>query len=164
MAERAALATPSLDLSVDIKATPRVVLEAFFEPTMLHAWCGTVRSVTLPRSLGPYALEWPITEERDEILGRLGGFIRGTVMQFESTRGFFVADVHWLPPDSHPIGPMALEVNCALCLTAEGKPATRVRMLQSGFEESVRWRRYYEVVGAGWMRALEALKVVLEER
>ena len=35
--------------------------------------------------------------------------------------------------------------------------------MQTGFEESVRWRRYYEVIGVGWERALESLKVLLEK-
>lgn len=153
---------PGLDVSVEIGATPRVVLEAFFDAPLLSRWCGTVRSVTQPKMLGPYALEWPVTEATDDVLGRLGGFLRGTVMQFEATRGFFVADLFWLPPDSGPIGPMALDVSCTLCLATDGRPATRVRMHQTGFEESVRWRRYYEIVGSGWQRALDALKILLE--
>ena len=153
---------PCLDISVDVNATPRIVIDAFFEPEMLSRWCGTVRSVTTPRPLGPYALEWPSTNSADEVLGRLGGVLRGTVMQFESTRGFFVADVVWLPPDVGPIGPMALEISCTLCLTGDAKPATRVRLTQNGFEESPRWRRYYDVMRAEWQRALESLKMVLE--
>jgi hypothetical protein len=35
-------------------------------------------------------------------------------------------------------------------------------MQQTGFEESARWRRYYDVIGSGWLRALESLKIVLE--
>jgi hypothetical protein len=34
---------------------------------------------------------------------------------------------------------------------------------QNGFEESVRWRRYYEVIGFGWERALASLKALLEK-
>jgi hypothetical protein len=34
---------------------------------------------------------------------------------------------------------------------------------QSGFEESARWRRYYEVVGNGWERALSSLRSLLEK-
>lgn len=162
MASRTIPAPPNLDLAVEIGATPRVVLDAFFDAALLARWCGTIRSVTLPRTLGPYALEWPAIDNKDEFLGRLGGCLRGTVMQFEPTRGFFVADVYWLPPDSGPVGPMALDVTCTLCLTANGHPATRVHMTQNGFEESVRWRRYYEVVGAGWLHALETLKAMLE--
>ena len=162
MASRTTSAPPSLDATVEIEATPRVVLDAFFDATLLSRWCGTIRTVTQPKTLGPYALEWPVTREADEVLGHLGGFLRGTVMQFEATRGFFAADVFWLPPDSGPLGPMALDVSCTLCLTSEGRPATRVRMQQTGFEESPRWRRYYEVVTPGWQRALESLKILLE--
>ncbi len=162
MANRTTPAPPCLDVAIEIGATPRVVLDAFFDARLLSQWCGTVRSVTQPATLGPYALEWQAADEKDDVLGRLGGFLRGTVMQFEPTRGFFVADLFWLPPDSGPLGPMALDVACTLCLTSDGRPATRVRMHQTGFEESVRWRRYYDVVGTGWLRSLESLKVLLE--
>jgi uncharacterized protein YndB with AHSA1/START domain len=162
MATRTTPAPPSLDVNVEISATPRIVLEAFFDAAQLSKWCGTIRSVTQPRMLGPFALEWAPSEQADAVLGRLGGFLRGTVMQHEPTRGFFVADLFWLPPDAGPIGPMALDVSCTLCLTADGRPATRVQMRQTGFEESARWRRYYEVVGARWQHALESLKALLE--
>jgi hypothetical protein len=161
MAARVAAATPAIDLTIDVDATPRVVLSAFFDSVALSAWCGTARSVTTPRALGPYALEWSTTEGRDELLGRLGGVLRGTVMQFEGTRGFFVSDVYWLPPDTGPIGPMAIEVCCALTLAPDGRPVTRLRFLQTGFEESVRWRRYYDIAGRGWAAALDALKARL---
>jgi len=68
-----------------------------------------------------------------------------------------VADAFWLPPDGDPIGPMALEV-----ILAKETGGTRVRVTQHGFEESARWRRYYEVVGFGWERALNSLKALLE--
>ena len=90
-------------------------------------------------------------------------------MQFQEGRGFFVADAFWLPPDGDPIGPMSLEVSCAPVEQSSdgrhrpaGSVATRVRVTQSGFEESVRWRRYYEVVNDGWERALDSLKALLE--
>lgn len=163
MAARVVATTPRMDVALDIAATPRAILNAFFDGATLTAWCGTTRSVTTPRALGPFALEWATTEDRDDVLGRLGGVLRGTVMQFEGARGFFVADVYWLPPDTGPIGPMAIEVTCTLSVAADGRPTTtRVRMVQSGFEESVRWRRYYEVAGRAWVRALDALKARLE--
>jgi uncharacterized protein YndB with AHSA1/START domain len=134
------------------------VLKAFFDADALGAWWQVAHSVTTPRAFGPYAVEWAPTDFRDEILGRLGGVFRGTVVQFQPAKGFFVTDAFWLPPDSDPIGPMALEVACA---SVDGR--TRVRVMQSGFEESVRWRRYYEVVGRGWTRALGSLKSLLEQ-
>ena len=87
----------------------------------------------------------------------LGGVFRGTVMHCQGS-GFFVADAFWLPPDGDPIGPMALEVTCD---ARNGN--TFVRVKQTGFEESPRWRRYYEVIDHGWQRALASLKSLLEK-
>jgi uncharacterized protein YndB with AHSA1/START domain len=151
--------SPSLDVTVIIAAPASVVLNAFFDAEALNAWWQVSHSVTTPRVLGAYAIEWAPTDFRDDVLGRLGGVFRGTVVQFHLGQGFFVADAFWLPPDGEPIGPMALEVT----LQAESTGATRVRVTQTGFEESARWRRYYEVVGLGWSRALASLKSLLEK-
>ena len=152
---------PAVDISMDIRAMPRVVIAAFFDGAALSRWWPATRSVTTPRPLGPYAIEW-ITEMRDDVLGRFGGVLRGTVMQFEPTRGFFAADVFWLPPIGTPIGPMALELTCRLGVTPDGLPCTKVRVTQGGFEENPRWRRYYEVAQAEWQKQLGVLKHLLE--
>jgi uncharacterized protein YndB with AHSA1/START domain len=161
---------PGLDVSLVINAPPALVLRAFFDADAIGAWWLAARSVTTPRVLGAYAIEWPPTDYRDEILGRLGGVFRGTVMQFEPGRGFFVADAFWLPPDGDPIGPMALDVTCTPVGPTDSRSpqtqnelSTRVRVTQSGFEESVRWRRYYEIIAAGWERALKSMKMLLEK-
>ena len=153
---------PGLDVSAVIGAPPQRVLKAFFEPQALNAWWQVAHAVTTPRVLGPYAVAWETTEFRDEVLGRLGGVFRGTVMQFQADQGFFVADVFWLPPDGDPIGPMAFEVVCTPAGEI-GHPATHVHVTQRGYEEGVRWRRYYEVIGFGWERALASLKSLLEK-
>ena len=147
-----------LDLTSFIAAPPAVVMRAFFDPEALGAWWQARRAVTTPRVLGAYAIEWPPTEFRDDLLGRLGGVFRGTVMQFHPTQGFFVADAYWLPPDGDPIGPMALHVTVRP--EADG---TAVHIVQTGFEDCERWRRYYEVIAQGWQRALASLKALLEE-
>jgi uncharacterized protein YndB with AHSA1/START domain len=152
------IAAPRLDVSIVIAAPAGPVLKAFFDADALGAWWEVEHSVTTPRAFGPYVIEWAPTEFRDTILGRLGGVFRGTVVQYQPAEGFFVADAFWLPPDGDPIGPMALEV---ACVAVDGR--TRVRVVQSGFEESVRWRRYYEIVGRGWERALASLKSLLEQ-
>ena len=147
-----------LDRTAMIAAPPARVLRAFFDHHALAAWWQVKRSVTTPRVLGPYVVEWEPTEFRDSVLGPLGGVFRGTVMQFQPGQGFFVADAFWLPPEGDPIGPMALDVICRP--TSSG---THLRVTQSGFEESARWRRYYEVIGDGWTRALISLKGLLEK-
>jgi uncharacterized protein YndB with AHSA1/START domain len=158
-------ASPELDISVVVKAPLNRVLKAFFDADALGAWWHVAHSVTTPRALGVYAIEWAPTDFRDEILGRLGGVLRGTVMQFDAGRGFFVADAYWLPPDGDPIGPMALDVTFTAVTSADDPTgtATAVRVLQNGFEESARWRRYYEIVGVGWERALYSLRMLLEK-
>ena len=153
------MTAPSLDVSAVIAAPAGRVLKAFFDADALSAWWQVAHSVTTPRTLGPYAVEWTPTDFRDDILGRLGGVFRGTVVLFNPGQGFFVADAFWLPPDGDPIGPMALEVT----LETDPNGATRVRVTQNGFEEGARWRRYYEVISYGWERALASLKSLLEK-
>jgi len=157
------MAAPGIDVSLSIAAPRALVLKAFFDPDALGAWWQARRSLTTPRVLGPYAVEWRATEFRDEVLGRLGGVFRGTVVQYEPEQGFFVADAYWLPPDTDPIGPMALNVQLSTAAMDDGQPGTHVRVTQSGFEPGVRWQRYYDVVGVGWERALHSLKMLLEK-
>jgi len=83
-------------------------------------------------------------------------------MQCDAGRGFFVADCFWLPPDGGPIGPMALDVNCTPA-GSDVTSGTRLHVRQSGFEESARWRQYYQVAGHGWDRALASLQALLEK-
>jgi hypothetical protein len=97
------------------------------------------------------------TEWRDDLLGRLGGALHATVMEFKQGREFFLADTFWLPPDGDPIGPMAVEATCSL--QAGG---TLLQLRQSGYEESARWKRYYELIAPGWDRALASMKSYLE--
>jgi uncharacterized protein YndB with AHSA1/START domain len=140
-----------------IRCAPTRVMSAFFEPEALAAWWQATRSVTTARPLGVYAVEWEPTIQRDDLLGRLGGVFHGTVMEYLPGRELFVADAWWLPPDDEPIGPMALEVSCML----EGA-SCRLRVRQSGFEDTLRWRRYYAVIARGWQSSLMSLKDYLE--
>ena len=146
--------------SLVIKAPPAVVLDAFFDAEALAVWWRVARAVCIPRPLGSYAVEWEPTEWRDEMLGRLGGTFHGTVMEFVPGREFFLADVYHLLPEGDPIGPMALEATCTL----QGD-ATLLHLRQSGHDAtSPRWTRYYDIVSAGWITSLEAMKAYLEDR
>lgn len=141
---------------LSISAPPAAVLNAFFHPDALTAWWRVTRSVCHPRPLGGYSLEWASSEWHDETLGRLGGAFRGTVIDFTELE-FFVADAYWLPLDGEPIGPMALEARC----TTRG-PRTILHVRQSGWEESRRWSRDYEILSSEFPVALEELKAYVE--
>ena len=153
------------DHSLRIDAPPAKILAAFFDARALAAWWDVAAAVATPRALGAYALEWRRSDEVDDLLGPLGGVLHGTVIDFQPGRGFFVGDTYWLPPEGDPVGPMALEVTCSSAGTSARTGVVRttlVRIVQRGLDDSPRWMRYYEVLGAGWPKALETLKAYLE--
>jgi uncharacterized protein YndB with AHSA1/START domain len=154
---RQAEPSPEFEHSLLVNAAPTRVLAAFFDPHALAAWWQVARSVTTPRPMGIYAVEWTPTTEADDVLGRLGGIFHGRVMDYRAGRELFVADAWWLPPDGDPIGPMALHVTCHM-----SGPVCRLTVKQTGFEDSVRWRRYYAVIANGWLASLAALKEYVE--
>jgi uncharacterized protein YndB with AHSA1/START domain len=149
----------TIDRSIAIHAPPGRVVAAFFEPAALAVWWHAVRSVTTARPLGVFAVEWATTREVDDLLGRLGGVFHGTVMEYKAGRELFVADAWWLPPDGEPIGPMSLQASCTP--EADG---CRLRIRQSGYEDSPRWQRYYRIIDEGWKTSMVALKRYVEER
>ena len=152
---------PSFSSSISIIASPARVIWAFFDAGALSSWWQAARSVTVPRVLGAYAVEWDPTDFKDDVLGRLGGAFHGTVMDYKADKEFFVADAFWLPPDGNPVGPMALEVTMK-AQRLRNPQITLVTVTQRASEEGERWKRYYEVIAPGWDRALRSLKRYLE--
>ncbi len=144
--------------TVTIDAPAERVIAAFFDPVDLMNWWQVERSVTVPRSLGAYAVEWKTTTFADEVLGPLGGVFHGSVVEYEPGVEFFVADAYWQPPVGEPIGPMALEVRCR---PSRGGAVTELTVRQSGENAGARWSRYFIIVAAGWERALADLKMYL---
>jgi uncharacterized protein YndB with AHSA1/START domain len=151
---------PSVDHTLEINADPAAILGAFFDPGALKRWWRVLRSVTTPRVLGVYAIEWPPTPFVDEVFGPLGGVLHGTVVDYRPEREFLVADVHWLPPAGEVVGPMALHVSA---IRPPGATTTRLRVLQTGGDDTAWWRRYYELMGIGWTGSLAALKDDVEQ-
>ena len=56
--------------AISIHCAPTRVMAAFFDPEALAIWWQAVRSVTTPRPLGVYAIEWAPTTERDQMTRR----------------------------------------------------------------------------------------------
>ncbi len=148
-----------LQRAMRIRSTPGRVLAAFFDPNDLRVWWEVSQSVTVARPLAPYAVQWPTTSFTDEVLGKLGGTLHGTVMDFRDADSFFLAEVYYTPPEGAPIGPMALEVRVR---PLEGGRSTELAVRLSGEGEGPRWQRYFAVMGDGWDRALDGLREHLE--
>lgn len=151
-----------LDVTLDINAPVELVFQAFFEAPALGAWHGTSRSIAIPRLLGPYVLEWPPSVERDEMLGRMGGVFRGTIMHIEPNDHIFLADAFWLPPDGGPLGPLAVQMTFTPKAGPDGARSTVVRIVMTGFDDGVRWKRYLGLATTQWQKALGVLKMLLE--
>jgi uncharacterized protein YndB with AHSA1/START domain len=138
-----------------LQAPPARVMQAFFSDADLKGWWGVTRAFTVARPLGMYAIEWESTDFKDDILGRLGGAMHGTVMDFRANVSFFLAEVYWQPPDGDPIGPMALEVQCR----PHGNGLlTMLTVRQSGEGEGPRFERYFSIMDRGWQGALAEMK------
>ena len=135
------------------------VMQAFFSHTDLAYWWQAERSVTVARLSGPYAITWPASASRDDLLGQLGGTLHGTVVDYTPERALFVADVYWQPPAGEPLGPMALEI---MCQPDSDPQQTRVTVRQSASDEGPRWHRYFALTEHGWRAALATLKDYLE--
>ncbi|MGE3956666.1 MAG: SRPBCC domain-containing protein [Vicinamibacterales bacterium] len=138
------------------------VFDAFFDASALAAWQATSRSIAVPRLLGPYVLEWPPSIERDEMLGRMGGVFRGTIMHIEPNDHVFLADAYWLPPDGGPLGPLAVQMTFTPKAGPDGARSTVVRIVMTGFDDGVRWKRYLGLATTQWQTALGVLKGMLE--
>ncbi|MGD9905578.1 MAG: SRPBCC domain-containing protein [Vicinamibacterales bacterium] len=150
---------PSFALSVVVEVPAARAFKAFLAADDLGYWWAVERSVAVPQPTGPYAVTWPVSDREDDLLGRLGGTLHGTVMEVEPDRALLVADVHWQPPEGLPLGPMALEIRC----DPEGDDGhTRVTIRQTAGDDGPRWRRYFALTQAGWSHALDTLKDYLE--
>lgn len=154
---RKAVTRPPLSVTrtLLVSAPPARVLTAFFDGNDLTVWWQATRSVAVARPLGTYAVEWEPTTFTDEMLGRLGGTLHGTVMDYRAAASFFLAEAYWQPPDGDPIGPMALEVHCRP--HGNGRQ-TMVTVRQSAEDHGPRWKRYFDIMGPGWDSALQELK------
>jgi uncharacterized protein YndB with AHSA1/START domain len=141
-----------------IAAPPEEIFTCFFSAEAIQVWWQAVRSVTTPVPFGVYAIEWPTTSYRDDLLGALGGVFHGTVVDVRPGRQFLVADAYWVPPEGEPLGPMVLEVGCS-----PYPDGCKLHVRQEGYAPSPRWRRYYAVVSRGWQVSLLALKRYAEK-
>lgn len=159
MPKAPAVAPPSLTVSAVVNAPCARVMQAFFTHQDLAYWWGVERSVTVARPSAPFAVTWPPTEERDDVLGQFGGTLHGTVVDYQEARELLVAEVYWQPPDGDPLGPMAIEVRCA----PEGDGSTtRVTVRQSASETGPRWDRYFAIAKDGWATSIDTLRDYLE--
>jgi hypothetical protein len=84
-------------------------------------------------------------------------------MHIEPNDHVFLADAFWLPPDGGPLGPLAVQITLTAQATPDGTRSTVVRVVMTGFDNGVRWRRYLGLATTQWQTALGVLKRSLEK-
>lgn len=149
--------THTIEQRIAIGTTPGKALGAFFDAADLGSWWHAAKSITVPAPLGPFVVQWAPGSVSDDVLGRPGGTLSGTVMDYEPGAACFVAELYWHPPEGDPIGPMALSLG-----VQPHAAGAELTIRHSATGEGPRWVRYFEVIGGGWERALHDLKVYLE--
>ena len=82
----------------------------------------------------------------------------GSVMEYQPGRELVDRRRMVATARQRPIGPMSLQVQCAM----DG-PACRLRVRQSGFEDTPRWLRYYGVIEVGWLKSMVAAKQYVDQ-
>jgi hypothetical protein len=93
----------------------------------------------------------------------MGGIFRATVMHIEPNDHVFLADAFWLPPDGGPLGPLAVQITFSPAAAPDGRRSTLVRVVMTGFDNGVRWKRYLGQATAEWQASLGVLKMLLEK-
>ena len=134
----------NFERTVIIQAPPERVLAAFFDPHDLAEWWQVVRSVTVPRPLGTYAVEWQSTDvsrraarparrrvsrHGDGVPRRRGVLRRRRLL--ESARG----------RSDRPDGARSA-LHAARWLRTRRRSVVR----QSAEDDGPRWQRYFEIV------------------
>ena len=134
-------------------------MAAFFDPTDLADWWQVRASVTVPRPLGTYAIEWrpPTSRTKCSAVSAAPFTARSSTT---APGAFFVADAFWQPPEGDPIGPMALEVQCRP--HGNGRPTMSVTVGRAARARAA-LAALLRDHGAGWERALGAEEYIDRE-
>ena len=135
-----------------VGVSPERAFDAFVELSDVLSWLAD-GAVIGPRPGGNWGLGWYADSDSDAGYSSIGQF-----EVFDPGRRFVVASLMFSTPEGESFGPMRLVVEFEK--VAEG---TRVRVTQSGIEESGAGAAYRDRLGPGWDRMLRDLKVWLEE-
>ncbi|MEQ1730259.1 MAG: hypothetical protein ABL982_17980, partial [Vicinamibacterales bacterium] len=59
-------------------------------------------------------------------------------------------------------GPLSVQMTFTSSATPDGRASTLVRVVMTGFDNGVRWKRYLGLATTQWQQALGVLKMLLE--
>jgi uncharacterized protein YndB with AHSA1/START domain len=138
--------------SIDIKAKPEKILQAFLRQEHLAKWWGVERSLIEPTAGGLYTLAWDISEQGIKYVST------GVIAELIPSEYLMIRNFVYLNADKNILGPMELEID----LIINDDKTTKVGVVQSGYRYGGDWDWYYNAVVHSWPQTLELLKNYLE--
>jgi len=135
-----------------VRVSPERAFDAFVELSDVLSWLAD--GAVIGRRLGGnWGLGWYADSDSDAGYSSIGQF-----EVFDPGHRFVVSDLMFSTPEGESFGPMRVVVEFERL-----EEGTRVRVTQTGFEESGAGAAYRDRVGPGWERMLTDLKAWLEE-
>src|ERR1044072_8964286 len=128
-----------VETTIQIKAKPNAVLNAFTDPLHLKNWWGVERSLIEPKKGGVYALAWQIREPG------MGYVSSGIITEYLPACQLKIGQIVYFNPQRPILGPMEL-----IILTTPENRNTVLSIIQSGYQSGTDWQWYYEAVKAAW--------------
>ena len=138
--------------SIDIKARPEKIWQAFMRQNDLRAWWGVARSLIEPKPGGLYSLAWEISEQGMKYVST------GIIAELIPSEYLMVRNFVYFNADKEILGPMELEID----LMPIDDKTTKVGIVQSGYQFGGDWDWYYEAVIEAWPKTLELLNDYLD--
>jgi uncharacterized protein YndB with AHSA1/START domain len=141
-----------VETEIEIKTSPKNLLDAFTEFSLLKQWWGVERALIEKNEGGIYALVWNISETGFKYVST------GIISSYKSADHLYIEKYIYFNPDKSILGPMSLTID----VKDKGAGLTELRLCQDGYQEGRDWNWYYEAVLQAWPSVLQDLKKFLE--
>lgn len=141
----------AVSASIFATVSPEEVIGAFLEFKHLQAWWGVEKCLIETKPGGAYSLAWGYSEKGIQYISS------GTIAEIEPGSHLFLENMVYFSPYRQILGPMGMKI-----ITKAGAGGTDITVHQDGYQEGGDWDWYYEAVKEAWPKALETLKIHLE--
>jgi uncharacterized protein YndB with AHSA1/START domain len=144
----------TVDCTIEIKAVPERIIQAFTDEVMLKVWWGVEKSIVQLKEGGIYTLGWGISDSGVKYIST------GIIKKIDTGARLHIGDYMYLSAERPFLGPLNLFVETEK--TAEG---TMLHLQQGPYPQNSgeHWDWYYDAVEKAWPAVLLALKQFLEK-
>jgi len=142
-----------VEVNTQVRTSPKNVIQAFTDPTMLKEWWGVEKSLIQKKVGGLYTITWKVTENG------IGYVSSGIIKKYHPEKELVIGDFVYLNPEKTYLGPMTLTIRAE-----ENNGMSEVYLCQDGYQEGDSWDWYYQAVVEAWPMMMKELKKYLENK